>query len=234
MSKKILVIDDEFGLLEVLQAYLQKEEYDVFTAANGKQGLLLFNEVKPDFIILDLMLPDLSGEEICKSIREISNVPILMLTAKVHEESRVKGFELGADDYLTKPFSPRELVLRVKSIFKRVSGTEMNEHILNYNNSDLRINKDTREVYKKEKLITLTPNEYEILLVLAGNPKYVFTRDQIIEQAFGYMFSGYNRTIDSHIKNLRKKIEDNVSEPCYIMTVYGIGYRFGGNNHEAS
>ncbi|WP_105618087.1 response regulator transcription factor [Vallitalea okinawensis] len=234
MSKKILVIDDEFGLLEVVQAYLQKEGFDVFTAANGKQGLLLFSEVKPDFIILDLMLPDLSGEDICKSIREVSNVPILMLTAKVHEESRISGFELGADDYLTKPFSPRELVLRVKSIFKRVSGIEKSEHILNYNDGDLRINKDTREVYKKNQLITLTPNEYDILLVLASNSKYVFTRDQIIEQAFGYMFSGYNRTIDSHIKNLRKKIEDNVSEPCYIMTVYGIGYRFGGNNHEAS
>ncbi len=225
---KIFVIDDEVRLLEVIKEYLQKEGYEVFTSVNGEEALRLFPVLKPDFIILDLMLPDVSGEEICRRIRKESNVPILMLTAKSGEEDRINGLGLGADDYLTKPFSPRELVMRVKAILRRAAGNIKMTHILSFNLGDLEINVDEYTIKKKGEEIRLTPNEFSILLVLAQNPNRTYSRAQLINAALGYDFAGYERTIDAHIKNVRQKIEDNIKEPHYITTVYGIGYKFQG------
>jgi len=225
---KIFVIDDEVGLLEVMKDYLQKEGYEVFTSVNGEEALRLFSVLKPDFIILDLMLPDLSGEQICTRIRKESNVPILMLTAKSGEEDRINGLGLGADDYLTKPFSPRELVMRVKAILRRTMGNTKTNHLLSFNQGDLEINIEEHTVKKKGEEIRLTPNEFSLLLVLAQNRNRTYSRAQLINTAMGYDFAGYERTIDAHIKNIRQKIEDNFKEPVYIVTVYGIGYKFQG------
>ena len=230
MEEKILVIDDEQGLLEVVSAYLNKEGYNVFTVDNGSEALHMYDELNPDFVILDLMLPDVSGENICKIIRDKSDVPILMLTAKSMEEDKINGLSLGADDYLTKPFSPRELVMRVKAILRRTSrNSNINNNIISFNNKDLLLDKDEHIVKKSGEILNITPNEYEILLLFARNPNKVFTRAQIIDVALGYEFIGYDRTIDAHIKNLRKKIEDDIKNPEYILTVYGVGYKFKGD-----
>ncbi|GKX29569.1 DNA-binding response regulator [Vallitalea longa] len=230
MKEKILVIDDEHGLLEVVEAYLLKEGYEVFTVDNGNEALLMYDEINPDFIVLDLMLPDVSGENICKIIREKSDVPILMLTAKNMEEDKINGLALGADDYLTKPFSPRELVMRIKAILRRTNKGKYgyDNTMISFNNKDILINKDEHIVKKSGEILNVTPNEYEILLLFARNPNKVFTRAQIIDAALGYEFIGYDRTIDAHIKNLRKKIEDDIKDPKYILTVYGVGYKFKG------
>ncbi len=229
MNTKLLVIDDEHGLLEVVEAYLKKEKYDVLTSDNGREGYELFLKEKPDMVILDLMLPDLSGEKICALIREESDVPILMLTAKTMEDDRINGLSLGADDYLTKPFSPKELVLRVQAILRRtMKGKTPRSSIISYNDQDLVINQDEHIVMKSGETIGITPNEYEILMLFIRHPQKVFTRGQIIDMALGYEFVGYDRTIDAHIKNLRRKVEDDIKNPQYIVTVYGVGYKFKG------
>lgn len=228
MADKILVIDDEIKLLEVVKEYLLKEGFEVYTSFHGEEALRLMPILKPDFVILDLMLPDLPGEEICRRIRKESNVPILMLTAKSSEQERIDGLSLGADDYLTKPFSPRELVMRVKAILRRTKGNVRSAEILSFNNGDLEINADEHVVRKKGQEVKLTPNEYNILLALARNPNKIYSRTQLINIALGYDFAGYERTVDTHIKNIRQKIEDNIKEPRYIITVYGVGYKFQG------
>lgn len=226
MKDKILIVDDEVNLLMVVKDYLLLEGYEVFTAENGTKAMEIFNEIKPDFIILDLMLPDISGEEICKKIRRESNVPVMMLTAKISEDDKVEGLYIGADDYMTKPFSPRELVGRVRAILRRTKGSGVSSDILEFNEGDLIIDIPKHQVKKAGEEVSLTPNEFKILLTLAQNPRRVFTRVQLTEQAFGFDFEGYDRTVDSHIKNLRQKIEDNLKEPKYVITVYGVGYKF--------
>ncbi|HAS91016.1 MAG TPA: response regulator transcription factor [Sedimentibacter sp.] len=226
MKEKILVVDDEENLLNVIKDYLLRESYEVYTANRGNKAIELFRKIEPDFIILDLMLPDISGEEICKLIRKESNVPILMLTAKSSEDDKVTGLYIGADDYLTKPFSPRELVGRVRAILRRTKGTAAD--VLEFNDKDLYIDIPKHIVKKAGESIKLTPNEFKILSVLAQNPHKVFTRSHLVSLAFGYDFEGFDRTVDTHIKNLRQKIEDNVKEPKYIVTVYGVGYKFEG------
>ncbi|HOA20584.1 MAG: response regulator transcription factor [Tissierellia bacterium] len=226
MNEKILVVDDEENLLNVIKDYLLRESYEVYTANRGNKAIELFRKIEPDFIILDLMLPDISGEEICKLIRKESNVPILMLTAKSSEDDKVTGLYIGADDYLTKPFSPRELVGRVRAILRRTKGTAAD--VLEFNDKDLYIDIPKHIVKKAGESIKLTPNEFKILSVLAQNPHKVFTRSHLVSLAFGYDFEGFDRTVDTHIKNLRQKIEDNVKEPKYIVTVYGVGYKFEG------
>lgn len=226
MNEKILVVDDEENLLNVIKDYLLRESYEVYTANSGNKAIELFHEMKPDFIILDLMLPDISGEEICKHIRRESDVPILMLTAKSSEDDKVTGLYIGADDYLTKPFSPKELVGRVRAILRRTKGTSTD--FLEFNNKDLSIDIPKHIVKKAGESINLTPNEFKILSVLAQNSHKVFTRSHLVSLAFGYDFEGFDRTVDTHIKNLRQKIEDNVKEPKYIITVYGVGYKFEG------
>ncbi|SNX52683.1 response regulator transcription factor [Thermoanaerobacterium sp. RBIITD] len=227
---KILVVDDEKKILDVVKSYLEHEGFTIITETDGANALNIFKKENPDLVILDLMLPGLSGEEICERIRNISKVPILMLTAKVEEEDKVNGFSIGADDYLTKPFSPRELVMRVKAILRRAKDEIPLKDVFSFNNNDLIINTRSHEVKKKDELINLTPNEYKLLMVLIQNPNKAFTRDELVTKVMGYDYEGYDRTIDAHIKNLRQKIEDDTKNPVYIKTVYGIGYKFGEEN----
>ena len=228
MSEKILLVDDEKKILEVVQAYLEKAGYLVYTSMSGKQALEVFKKVNPDLLVLDLMLPDLTGQEVCSLLRQESNIPIMMLTAKITEDDKINGFTLGADDYLTKPFSPRELVARVKALLRRSGGGKNNGAVLSFGNEDLVINETSYEVMKKGKLLSLTPNEFKILNILAKHQGKAFSRWELINLALGYDYEGYERTIDTHIKNLRQKIEDDSKNPVYILTVYGIGYKFGG------
>ena len=226
-KQKILVIDDEIKLLEAVKEYLKMEGFDVFTSYNGEEALKLFRIISPDFVVLDLMLPDISGEDICKKIRETSDVPILMLTAKIEENDRINGLLLGADDYMTKPFSIRELTLRIKTILRRTTKkSEADYTILKSGNIEI----DTvKHLVKKAGFeVNLTPNEYKILLTLAENPGRAFSREQLLNSALGYDFIGFDRTVDAHIKNIRQKIEDDVKNPKYIITIFGIGYKFQG------
>ncbi|KXZ40385.1 Transcriptional regulatory protein, C terminal [Alkalithermobacter thermoalcaliphilus JW-YL-7 = DSM 7308] len=230
MKKKVLIVEDEDKIADIVKAYLENEGFDAYICKNGVQVIDTFSNKSFDVVILDLMLPGISGEEICKRLRTFSNVPIIMLTAKSDEESKLEGFALGADDYITKPFSPRELVSRVKALLRRTeSKSSILADIISFNN-DLEIDIRRQEVRKNNKLVYLTPNEYKILLTLASNPNQVFSREVLIETAFGFDYDGFYRTIDTHIKNIRQKIEDNPKSPKYIKTVYGVGYKFGGSN----
>lgn len=227
-EKHILVIDDEEKIIEVVRSYLENAGYTVFSALTGRQGLELFERVDPDLVVLDLMLPDLMGEEVCKNLRRKSRVPIIMLTAKVGEEDKLTGLDIGADDYMTKPFSPRELVGRVRAILRRTADEKGPlANLLSFNQDDLQIDLVKREVLKNGEVVNLTPNEYKILTALAKYPKRVFTREELVNTAMGLDFEGYERSIDSHIKNLRQKIENDTRNPEYILTVHGVGYKFG-------
>ena len=230
-GKSILVVDDEVEIANVVKAYLEKEGYQVFTAYNGSEAIEVFNQETIDFVVLDLMLPNLSGEEVCKRIRANSQVPILMLTAKVEEYDRIYGLDIGADDYLTKPFSPKELVARVRAILRR-SGTEgIKANLLEFSNGNLTIDLNRMDVKKQGELVDLTNTEYKLLTLLAQNAGRTFTREELIVKILGYDYEGYDRTIDTHIKNLRHKIEDKSVKS--ILTIYGVGYKFvGGKNAE--
>ena len=223
MSKKILVVDDEPQIVKVLKAYLEKAGYLVVTASDGKAALSTFQREKPDFLILDLNLPGLDGLDVCKAVRRDSNIPILMLTARVEETDRLIGLELGADDYVVKPYSPREVVARVKTIFRRTVAEPAKDEIIQV--GDLIIDLEKHTVNLADRTIELTPTEFEILLTLARQPKRVFSRLQIMELAQGDAFEGYERTIDAHIKNIRNKLEPNPKKPIYIQTVFGLGYK---------
>ncbi len=229
MTKKILVVDDEPQIAKVLKAYLEKAGYQVFTAADGTSAVTTFQREKPDFMILDLNLPGMDGLEVCKVVRHDSNIPILMLTARVEEADRLIGLELGADDYVIKPFSPREVVARVKTIFRRTGSEVKPANIIEVGN--LVINLDQHTILLAGKAIELTPTEFEILVVLAKNPRRVFSRFQIMEQAQGNAYEGYERTIDAHIKNIRLKLEPNPKKPIYIHTVFGVGYKLEEPDH---
>lgn len=224
--KNILIVDDEKTITDVVEVYLINAGYNVFKAHNGKEALNTFNHEYIDLIILDLMLPDMSGEEICQTIKSKSTIPIIMLTAKVEEENILEGFSLGADDYVVKPFSVKQLVARVTAILKRTQVQAPS--IMSFNNGDLIINSDNYEVKKNDKIINLTPSEFKILSILSQNRKKVFTRDELIDKVMGDDCNTFDRIIDSHIKNLRSKIESDSKKPEYIITVYGIGYKFGG------
>ncbi len=228
-NKKILIVDDEEKILEVVKAYLEHEGYEVDTALNGQSALNILSEKDFSLVILDLMLPDMSGEEICKVIRRKSDVPILMLTAKVDEGSIINGLNIGSDDYVTKPFSPKQLVARVNALMRRYENKFTKENILTFNN-ELYIDLVNLEVKKGEEIINLTATEFKILTLLAKNPKRVFGREALISHVLGEDFEGFDRTIDSHIKNLRQKIEENTRKPKYIVTVHGFGYKFGGES----
>ena len=222
-SKKILVIDDEAQIARVLRAYLEKAGFQVISAADGKLALATFQREKPDFLILDLNLPGMDGLDICKAVRRTSNVPILMLTARVEEADRLIGLELGADDYVVKPFSPREVVARVRTILRRAGAAAVRSEVIRV--GDLEIDEEQHAVSLKDRSIELTPTEFQILAVLARQPRRVFSRLQIMEQAQGDAFEGYERTIDAHIKNIRTKLEPDPKNPVYIHTVFGIGYK---------
>ncbi|HAR85766.1 MULTISPECIES: response regulator [Clostridium] len=227
MQVDILIVEDEVKILEVLEAYLKKAGYGVITAINGSEAIYKYKQYNPRLIILDLMLPDISGEKICEIIRKESEVPIIMLTAKVEEESILKCFSLGTDDYITKPFSPKQVVARVNAVLKRALNYKQ-DNVLSFNKGDLVINLDTYEVRQGNNLVELTPSEFKILLALCESPKKVFSRGELLDRALGDDSDVYDRIIDSHIKNLRSKIEENSKNPKYILTVHGIGYKFGG------
>ncbi len=225
-NKKIVVIDDDPSVQEVVRAYLERDGYLVFVAGTAADGLALAARIKPGLIVLDLMLPDRSGEDICREIRERSDVPILMLTAKVSEDERVGGLALGADDYLTKPFSPRELVGRARAILRRTQGgTQPLVELLSFDDGALEIDTVQHEVRRDGEPVELTPNEYKLLTTLARYPGRAYSRFELINHVQGYEYEGYERTIDAHVKNLRKKIERDPKHPRYVETVFGLGYR---------
>lgn len=226
MDINILVVEDEYKILEVIEAYLKKEGFNVITCENGKDAILKFKNNKPHLIILDLMLPDISGEEVCKIVRKEGKTPIIMVTAKGQEEHVLNGFSLGCDDYVTKPFSVKQLVARVKALLNRSYNIRSN--ILCFKNGYLKINEETFEVLKDNKKIELTLSEFKILLALSKNPKKVFTREELLLKISEYELDVYDRIIDSHIKNIRGKIEEDRKNPTFILTVRGIGYKFNG------
>ncbi|OOM75527.1 sensory transduction protein regX3 [Clostridium puniceum] len=221
----ILIIEDEKSVSEVLKAYLEKEGYRVYSTENGLNGIEIFRKEKFDLVILDLMLPDIDGEEVCNILRRISDVYIFMLTAKSTLNDKIEGLKIGADEYLTKPLSPRELTARVNALFRRVGVS--NNNVLSIDKCKLTIDSDKRAVKLNGEEINLTSNEFDILYVLASNKGKVFTREAIIERVFGIDFDGSDRIIDVHIKNLRKKIEEDSRSPRYIITVTKVGYKFG-------
>lgn len=224
---KILVVDDEQNILSVVKAYLEKDGFKVVTAMDGETALNIFNIETIHLIVLDLMLPKLSGEEVCSKIRAASTVPIIMLTAKADEDERIEGISIGADDYLTKPFSARELVVRVRALLRRSYKDSLPlADVLNFNNGDLEVDVKKMIIKKQGDVVSLTTNEFKILTILLANPETVFSREQLVEKAFGIDYEGYDRTIDTHIKNIRHKIEENPKVPKYIITIYGMGYKF--------
>lgn len=223
---KILIVDDEEKIVEVIEAYLKKEGYETQTAYNGKEVIEKFRDENYDLIILDLMLPDINGEDVCSTIRETSDIPIIMLTAKIEDTDRINGFNLGCDDYICKPFNVKELVLRVKAILKRSNNIKSEENIMKFYNN-IEINKDSHEVKVRDEYVELTNTEYKILLTLGKNPNKIFTREDLLKCSSVEYFDKIDRVIDAHIKNLRQKIEENTKKPKIIQTVYGVGYKFG-------
>jgi DNA-binding response OmpR family regulator len=221
---KILIIEDEPELVKVLRSYLEKAGYEVITAFRGDSGLTTFQNTSPDLVILDLNLPGLDGLDVARSIRRTKDTPIIMVTARVEETDRLIGLELGADDYVTKPFSPREVVARVRAVLRRASGSLSSPKMLRA--ADLEIEMDSYTVRRAGVRIELTPTEFGLLAALAAQPGRVFSRAQLLEATQGVAYEGYERTIDAHIKNLRSKLEPNPKKPTYIETVFGVGYRF--------
>lgn len=226
MNKKtILIIEDEPKIVEFIQSYIKNAGYEVVIAFNGLNGLNILNKQQIDLVLLDLMLPDMSGEVLCKTIRSNSKVPIIMITAKIDEESIIRGLSIGADDYVTKPFSPRQLIARIESLFRRttISNQSASGNLLF---GSLLINTENYSVSYDNFPIELTPNEFKLLYTLASRPNKVFTRDELIDVAFMGKYEGYTRSLDSHIKNIRRKL-NQITNHNYIVTVRGIGYRFG-------
>jgi two-component system alkaline phosphatase synthesis response regulator PhoP len=223
MVTKILVVDDEPQIGKVLKAYLERAGYQVVVEVDGQAAIEVFQHEKPDFMILDLNLPGMDGLDICKAVRRVSDIPILILTARVEEVDRLIGLELGADDYVVKPFSPREIVARVRTISRRANQGAFQSGVIRV--GDLVIDQAQHTVSLSGRAIDLTPTEFEILVTLAQQPRRVFTRLQIMERAQGSAYEGYERTIDAHIKNIRLKLEPNPKKPLYIHTVFGLGYK---------
>lgn len=228
-SKSILVVDDEPKIVEVISSFLASRGFDIKTAENGNEALAIFDQENIALVVLDLMMPGISGEEVCLTIRKKSRIPIIMLTAKADEANLLEGLKLGADDYITKPFSLKELHARIEAVLRRTSTDLLPLAVKNtWNEGDLFVDFEKNIFKKKQQVICLTPNEIKILSALIKYPGKVFTRAELIEIAFGEDFIGYDRTIDSHIKNLRQKIESDPRSPIYIVTIHGLGYRFGG------
>lgn len=225
----ILIIEDEKKISTIMKSYFEKEGYKVLQAFDGPSGLKLFTENNIDLVILDLMLPKMPGEEVIKEIRNKSDLPVIMVSAKVEENNRVDGLRLGADDYVTKPFSPKELVERVKAVLRRIEKYNIpRADIIKTNDGRLEMDLEYNRIFKDGKEILLTKNEFQILKTLFSNPNKIYSRDEIIELTFGYDYEAYDRAIDTHIKNIRSKIEDNPKKPMYIKTIYGMGYKSGG------
>lgn len=225
MNQKILVVDDELEIVKVVRAYLEQSGFRVVTASDGQLALAVFRHEKPDLVVLDLNLPKMDGLDVCRAIRREGNTPVIMLTARVDETDKLIGLEIGADDYIVKPFSPREVVARVRTVLRR-SNTPILDQPALITISDLVIDPVKHEVHLAARLIDLTPMEFNLLQVMAAQPGRAFSRMELLDAAQGEAYEGYERSIDVHIKNLRQKLGDDPRHPTYILTVYGIGYKF--------
>ena len=225
----VFVVEDDRKIAKVVKVYLEEAGYRVLHFEKGKDAVAAVLTEKPLLVILDLMLPDISGEEVCQEIKEAGDIPIIMLTSKSSEEERVAGFALGADDYVVKPFSPRELVYRVKALLKRAQKADLGSaEPISFNQGELIVDGHSYTVMKRGQSVDITPTEFKVLFSLASSPGKVLTREELVDRALGYQFEGYERSIDAHIKNIRHKIEDDPKNPLLILTIYGVGYRFSG------
>ena len=224
-DKKVMVVDDDAKTVELVRLYLDRDGYEVLTANNGLEALRLARDSCPDLIVLDLMLPDVDGLEVCRTLRRESDVPIIMLTARTTDQDKLAGLDLGADDYVTKPFSPKELLARVRAVLRRLPGERGPEEV---KSGRLSMNLATHEASFDGRPLNLTSVEFKLLGLLAKEPGRVFSRASLIEEALGYDFEGFDRTVDVHILNLRRKLESDPSHPDHIKTVYGVGYKFVG------
>ncbi|MDI7251596.1 MAG: response regulator transcription factor [Actinomycetota bacterium] len=220
----VLVVDDEPNIVELARLYLEKEGFRVTEARSGEEALRLFEELHPALMVLDIMIPEPNGWEVCRRIRSRSTLPIIMLTAREDEVDKVVGLELGADDYLTKPFSPRELVARVKAVLRRTTYSGEPRDVLHAD--DLVIDASRRRVFQREREVELTPREFDLLYTLALNRGIVLSREKLLERVWGYDYYGDTRTVDVHIRHIRDKLGDNPQEPRYLETVWGVGYKF--------
>ncbi len=226
MAATVLLVEDEHKLRELVRSYLERAGFTVLSTGSGAEAITLAASASPDLVVLDLGLPDIHGEAVARELRAAGPVPVLMLTAKSSEEDRIRGLELGADDYVTKPFSPRELVLRVQAILRR-GGPAAEQGVASYGGEELVIDEPRREAVIRGASVDLTPTEWGLLVALATVPGRVYSRFELINRVRGYEFEGYERTVDSHVKNLRRKIEDDPSNPRIVQTVLGGGYRLG-------
>ena len=226
MAQTILVVDDEARIVKLVRDYLERAGFDVISAHDGETALTLARVEQPDLIVLDLMLPGVDGLDICRRLRQESGVPIIMLTARVEEADRIVGLELGADDYVTKPFSPRELVARVRATLRRANGQMGPTTILRA--GDVELDTASLTAVVAGEPVDLTSTEFQLLVTLVRQPGRIFSREQLLEAVHGVAFESYDRSVDSHIKNIRRKIEPDPRKPRYIQTVYGVGYRFMG------
>ena len=224
MGKQILIVDDEPQIVRVLKGYLETAGFQVVTASDGAEAIAVFRHQSPDLVVLDLMLPEVDGLDVARAIRRQGDVPIIMLTARVEETDRLIGLELGADDYVTKPFSPREVVARVRAVLRRTERPEPASPTLK--EGDIVLDPDKRQVTVRGRPVELTPTEFDLLAVLMETPGRVFSRMQLLDKVQGYAYEGYERTVDAHVKNLRQKIEEDPRHPRVILTVYGLGYKF--------
>jgi two-component system, OmpR family, alkaline phosphatase synthesis response regulator PhoP len=224
MTAKILVVDDEAKIVKLVRAYLEQAGYRVVAADDGQSALIQARREKPSLVILDLMLPGMDGLEVARRLRRESNIPIIMLTARVEDTDRIVGLELGADDYVSKPFNPRELVARVRAVLRRAYGGAPVAEVLRA--GDIEVDVEGHRALRAGQPLDLTPTEFDLLVVLLQNPGRAFTRLELLDRVQGYAYEGYERTVDAHIKNLRAKLGDDPRHPAYVQTVYGVGYKF--------
>lgn len=226
MVQTVLIVEDDRATSDLIDMYLKRDGYRVIVAYDGLEGLRMARDANPNLIVLDLSLPGMGGKEVCETLRGESDIPIVMVTARVEEEDRLAGLDLGADDYVTKPFSPRELTARIRAVLRRTNrnntiNPDSDELIWN----DIRVDQGKHAVAVGEQDIDLTPTEFNILVLLMKRPGRVFTRGQVIDQVFGYDFEGFDRSVDAHMSNLRRKVEEGVPSGTYIKTIYGVGYK---------
>jgi DNA-binding response OmpR family regulator len=226
MAAVVLVVEDERKIRDLLRSYFQRDGMSVLTTGSGAEGIALARDGHPDLVVLDLRLPDVPGEEVAREVRRFSAVPIMMLTAKTESDDRIHGFELGADDYVPKPFSPREVVLRARAILRRSGHGEARDEVRSYGDAEVVIDEARREVTVRGDRVELTATEWGLLTALAAAHGRVFSRYELVNRVRGYEFEGYERTIDSHVKNLRRKVERDPHSPLIVETVVGVGYRF--------
>jgi DNA-binding response OmpR family regulator len=224
MAQTVLVVDDEPEIVKLVRAYLEAAGYRVVTAKDGREALLVTRHEKPDLIILDLTMPEMDGLEFTRRLRQEKNTPVIMLTARVEETDRIIGLELGADDYVTKPFSPREIVARVRAVLRRVQPEPHVSAVLRA--GDLVLDRDEHSVSLAGQAVDVTPTEFDLLVILMTSPGRAFSRMELLERLQGEAYAPYERTVDAHVKNLRAKIEPDPANPRYILTVFGVGYRF--------